>query len=149
MMESSLKSPALTMRILKYAFVVSGLLFVYIGFKVLPQPTDQASHAIQAAITFVGLVCVIGGFSLPGLLFRGVESRSQNATAEVRLQLWMKKSIVSLAFFEASILFGLELHLLGGRTALAGLLMGAGIAAELIWSPGAPPGPEGGEFPQG
>jgi hypothetical protein len=60
----------------------------------------------------------------------------------------MTKGILSLALFEACILFGFALHYLGGRVWLVELLFGAGIAAELFWSPGEPPNAESGEFPQ-
>ena len=147
-MERQVQSPALIMRVVKYAFVVSGFLFVYIAFKVLAPPTHPTSQTIEFASAFMGLSCIMGGFFLPGILFRGVESRSQNATADARLQRWMAKGIMSLAYFEASILLGFALRVLGGRTIFVGLLMGAGIAAELVWSPGTPPGAEGREFPQ-
>jgi len=148
-MENKVQSPALIMRSMKYEFVVSGILFVYIGFKVMAPPRHEASQPIQIAFASVGLVCIAGGFLVPGLLFRPVQGAAQNVPVTTQLQRWMVKSIMSLAYFEASILFGLVLHMLGGSNRIVGLLMGAGIAAELIWSPGPPPGAQSGEFPQG
>jgi hypothetical protein len=54
----------------------------------------------------------------------------------------MTKGVLSLAFFEACILFGLVLHFLHGSARLVELLFAAGILAELIWDPGEPPGAE-------
>jgi hypothetical protein len=147
-MESKAQSAALVMRLVKYAFVASGILFVYIAFKVLDQPQHDASQAIQIAITVVGLWCVVNGFYLPRKIFRRTEARSQNLSEEAQVKRWKAKCIMSLAFFEAGVLYGFLLHVLGGSTLFVGLLMGAGIAAEFIWSPGPPPGAENGEFPR-
>ena len=147
-MESSLKSPALTMRILKYAFVVSAFLFIQVAIEIPVQPHPLVSQPIEIVITFAGLACVLGGFVLPRVIFQRAERSPQNNSAEAQLKRWMTKGILSLAYFEACILFGLVLHVLGARVWLVDLLFGVGIAAELIWSPGKPPGAEGGEFPQ-
>jgi hypothetical protein len=147
-MESSLKSPALTMRIIKYAFVVSAFLFVYIAFNILAQPHQRVSQPLELIITFAGLASVLGGFILPRVIFQAAERSPRSHSAEAQLQRWTTKGIISLAYFEACILFGVVLHVLGGRVWLVDLLFCAGIAAELIWSPGAPPGAEGEEFPQ-
>lgn len=144
-MESNMKSPALTMRILKYAFAVSGILFVYIAFKILAKPQQQASEPMQVAISLVGLWCVVGGFYVPRWIFRRAENRSQSMAVEVHRQRWMARGLLSLAYFEACILFGFALHIFGGHNWIVGLLMGAGIGAELLWNPGEPPSAEDGQ----
>lgn len=142
-MENSVKSPVLTMRILKYAFVVSAFLFIYVAMTIPPQPHQQVSRPFEIAITFAGLACVLGGFFLPGILFRAAERAPQDNSAEIELRRWMTKGILSLAYFEACILFGLVLHFLGANIRFAGLLFAVGIVAELFWSPGVPPTTEG------
>lgn len=146
-MEQKAQSLAPVMRVIKYAFVVSGILFVYIAFKVLEQPQHEASQAIQIAITAIGLWSVTSGFYFPRWVFRRAEARSQVLPAEVKVKRWRAKCVLTLAFFEASVLYGFLLRVLGGSTLFVGLLMGAGIAAELIWSPGTPPGEQSGQFP--
>lgn len=147
-MESTAKSPALTMRMIKYAFVVSAFMFVYMAFKILAQPHQRASQPIEMVIAFAGLACVLGGFILPRVIFQSAERSPENNSKEMELKRWMAKGILSLAYFEACILFGLVLHILGAHAWVVDLLFGAGIAAELLWSPGTPPGAESSEFPQ-
>jgi hypothetical protein len=146
-MDSSVKSPVLTMRILKYSMVVSGLMFIYIAFTIPVQTQPPVGRPFEIAITFVALACVLAGFVLPRILFQTESGAPQNNSTDVQLKRWMTKGIFSLAFFEACILFGLVLHFVQARVWLVELLFGLGIAAELIWSPGTPPGSESGEFP--
>jgi hypothetical protein len=148
-MESSLKSPALAMRILKYAFIVSAFLFIYVVIEIPAQPHQPVSQTIEIAIVFLAFACVLGGFFLPSILFNAMERAPQNNLADALFKRWMTKGIISLAYFEACILFGLVLHFLGGRAWLVELLFGVGIAAELIWSPGDPPGVDQAESAQG
>ena len=147
-MEGKVQSPALTMRILKYAFVVSAFLFIYVAIEIPVQPHAPVSQPIELVITFAGLTCIVVGFLVPRFVFRAPESTYQRNPALPPLKRWMTKGIMSLAYFEACILFGLVLHYLGARAWLVELLFGAGIAAELIWSPGTPPGAEDRELPQ-
>jgi len=148
-MERRVQSPAFTMRVMKYAFVVSAFLFIYVAIKIPVQSQRPVSPPVELVIAFAGLACILGGFALPRVLFQAAERAPQNNSAEARLKRWMTKGILSLAYFEACILFGLVLHVLQARTWLVELLFCAGITAELIWSPGKPPGTEMGEFPQG
>lgn len=138
-MERKLQSPALVMRILKYAFVVSAFLFIYIAVKIPAQPHAPVSPQIELVIAFAGLTCVAAGYFLPGLIFKAAQSATYRGSAESQLKRWITKGVISLAYFEACILFGLVLHFLGARAWLVELLIGAGLAAELIWSPGTPP----------
>ncbi|HKN19842.1 MAG TPA: hypothetical protein VJX73_00415 [Terracidiphilus sp.] len=127
------------MRILKYAFVVSAFMFIYIAIKFLEQPHQRMSLPMEVVITVAGLACALGGFVLPRFIFRAAERLPQNNSAEAQLKLWMAKGILSLAYFEACILFGLVLYVLGARVWVVELLFGVGIAAELFWRPGTPP----------
>jgi hypothetical protein len=147
-MESSLKSPALTMRVIKYSFVACAFMFIYVAITLQVQPHQPVSQPFEIAITFAGLASVLGGFVLPRFSFQAADRSLQNSSAEAQLKRWTSKCVLSLALFEACILFGLMLRYLGGRVRLVELLFGVGIAAEVIWSPGTPPGPESGEFPK-
>lgn len=91
----------------------------------------------------------MAGFLFPQFAFPAAQGTAQNLAVAVRLQRWMAKGLMSLAFFEACILFGLTLHFLHGNLWLVEILFGVGIAAELWWSPGAPPGAEDGTPEQG
>jgi hypothetical protein len=147
-MESSAKSPALTMRILKYAFVVCAFLFVQVAIEIPVRPHQPVSQPIEIGITIVALACIAVGFLVPRFVFRAPESTYQGNPALTPLKRWMTKGIMSLAYFEACILFGLLLHYLGARLWLVEFLFGAGIAAELFWSPGTPPSEAQGNLSQ-
>ncbi len=146
-MESSSKSPALTMRVLKYAMVVSAFLFIYVAVTVPVQPGPPPSPQFEISITLVALACVAGGFVVPRMFFQARNLTPQENLAQADVQRWFSKGVLSLALFEACILFGLVLHFVHARIWLIEFLFGLGIVAELVWSPGAPPGAGNGEFP--
>jgi hypothetical protein len=128
------------MRVLKYAFVVSGFLLIYVAIKVPAQSHRSVGQLVEIAITFAALACLLGGFVLPRVLLQ-----AQNTSAEAQLKRWMTKGILGLAYFEACILFGLVLRVLGAHIRLVALLFALGIAAELFWNPGNPPVAEDGK----
>ena len=146
-MANSVKSPVLTMRILKYAMVVSCCLFVYIAFTIPAQPGPPASPQFEVAIAVVGIASVIAGFVLPRIIVQTFNPTPRGTATQAEFQRWFSKGVISLAFFEACVLFGFVLHILHGRTWLVDFLFALGIAAELIWSPGPPPSAENSEFP--
>jgi F0F1-type ATP synthase membrane subunit c/vacuolar-type H+-ATPase subunit K len=146
-MENLVQSPALVMRVIKIAFIVSGFLYFYVAMKFTSQAQQPVTSAVQLAITIVAFTCVIFGFSTRSLFARPAESSAEKMPASTERGRWMTTSIISLAFFEACILFGFVLHVLGAPLWRVELLFGAGIASMLLWSPGKPPGAESGEFP--
>jgi hypothetical protein len=148
-MERQVQSPGLFMRILKYAFVVSAFLFIFVAIEIPARPQQPLARSLEMVIAFAGLACILGGFFLPGFLFAAAERAPQGDSAAIQLKRWVAKGVISLAYFEACILFGLVLHFLGARVWIVELLFAAGIAAELFWSPGEPPGAGSGEFSQG
>ena len=148
-MERQAQSPAPVMRILKYAFVVSAFLFILVMKQIPVQPGPPMGRKFEAAIAFVGLVSVVVGFLVPRFVFQAAQRTPRKDSTAIQLQQWITKGVMSLAFFEACILFGLALHFLHGSVRLVELMFTAGIAAELFWSPGKPPSAENGEFPQG
>ena len=138
-MENKVQSPALVMRVVKIAFIVSGFLYFYVAMKFTSQAQQPVTSAFQFAITIVALTCIVVGFVVPRFVFRAAESKYQSNSALTPLKRWMTKGILSLAFFEACILFGFVLHILGAPLWRVELLFGAEIAAMLFWSPGTPP----------
>ena len=148
-MECSVKSPALTMRILRYAFVLSAFLLIYVAIKISAHPRPAVSQPVEIAITVAALLCIEAGFFVPQSLARVAQRASRKNPALTPPKQWMTRGVVGLACFEGCILYGFLLNVLGGRLWLVEFLFGIGIAAELFWSPGEPPGVESGEFPQG
>jgi predicted Co/Zn/Cd cation transporter (cation efflux family) len=147
-MESKTQSPALTMRVMKYAFVVSAFLFIFVAIKIPVQPGPPVSRQLQLVLACVGLMSVAAGCFVPRFVFQAAQRTPQNNSAQAQLQQWMTKGVLSLAFFEACILLGFALHFLHGSVRLVWLLFGVGIAAELFWSPAEPPGAEEGKSAQ-
>jgi len=135
------------MRVMKYALVVSAFLFIYVASK-FPAPGPPPSQQFQLAIAFVGLMNVVAGCVLPQLIVQSTQRRFPNPPPEMQLARWRLKGILSLAFFEACVLFGFVIKFLHGIAWLSALLFAVGIAAELLWNPGKPPGMDG-EFPRG
>jgi F0F1-type ATP synthase membrane subunit c/vacuolar-type H+-ATPase subunit K len=127
---------------MKYAFVVSAFFFIFVAIKIPVQPGPPVSQQFQFAIAFMGFMSIVAGVFVPQLISQVAERTARNNSAEAQLQRWMTKGILRLAFFEACVLFGLVVHFLHGSVWLVELLMGAGIAAELLWNPGEPPGAE-------
>ena len=138
-MQDQVQSPASFMRLLKYCFLISALLFIYVASKIPADPGPSVSQSFSLVICIIGLLDVYLGFYLPRIMFRNAETKPQNRPLPTPLNRWLSKGIVSLAFFESSILFGLVLHFLGAPLKYSALLFGAGIAAMLFWSPGDPP----------
>jgi F0F1-type ATP synthase membrane subunit c/vacuolar-type H+-ATPase subunit K len=147
-METKTQSPALVMRVIRYCFLAASFAYIYVAIKIPVQPGPPPNLQFQLAIAIVGITCIIAGVLVPQLISQAAERAPQNNSAEVQRTRWITKGILRIAFFEACVLFGLVLHFLHGRVWLVELLFGAGIAAMLLWSPGTPPGTEGGEFPQ-
>ena len=141
-MERQVQSPALVMRVMKYAFLVSMFLFIYVLYVLskVPAPSlPPVSQPLELALTVVGLACIAMGFVLPRFLDRTVQQAPQSEPLAVQRGRWMTKGVISLACFEACTLFGFMLNRLGGRLWLVELLFGAGIVAMLFWSPEPPP----------
>lgn len=135
----NMTAPDRVMRILKYSFVFSGLLFALVAVKIPAQNQRPPEHVMETVIVLLALLNVAAGFlapHFPGL----IAGRSpRRGTASTPISRWMSTNMVSLACFEACILFGLILHMLGARTRIVQLLFATGIIAMLIWRPGIAP----------
>jgi divalent metal cation (Fe/Co/Zn/Cd) transporter len=149
LMESKVQSPALVVLVIRIAFIVSGFLYFYVAMKFVSQAQQPVTSTFQLAIAIVAFTCVILGFSARRLFARPAESPAEKAPTSIQLKRWMTTSVISLAFFEACILFGFVLHVLGAPLWRVELLFGAGIASMLIWSPGTPPDAAPGNLSQG
>jgi len=130
--------------ILKISFIVSGLLFLYIVFKIPPKATLSPQPAFALVISAIALTNIVLGFVLPGFLARNaLRGQSGMRQPTTPIQRWMSNCVLSLAFFESCNLFGLVLHFVGARVLIVESLFAAGLLAMLFWSPGAPPTEEG------
>ncbi len=148
-METAVKSPALLMRIFKLAWIVSAFLFVYIVVTIPADGHHSVSPVFELAITVVAFLCVVVGFNTRRFFFGAGRRASENEPQSIQLKRWMTTNVMSLAYFEACILFGLVLHFLGARVRFVELLFVVGILSMIFWSPGTPPTTEEGRSSQG
>jgi len=137
----NMSAPDRVMRILKYGFVFSGLLFAFVAMQIPAQNQRPPEHMMETVIVLLALLNVAAGFLVRHFptLIAGQSPRP--GTALTPVSRWMSTNLVSLACFEACILFGLILHMLGARTRIQ-LLFATGIIAMLIWRPGTAPAAE-------
>ena len=131
-------------RIMRISFVVFGLLLVYIVIKLPAQPQVPPDPAFELAITALGLVEIVAGFFAPRFLLALAKRAPQTAAKATPAKQWLSANIVSLACFDACMLFGLVLHFVGAHPRFVELLVGAGLAALILWRPGTPPTEEEG-----
>jgi hypothetical protein len=130
-------------RVLKISFIVSGLLFLYLVFKLPAKVTAPPQPAVVLIVSAMALMDIALGFLLPGFIARAALRSQSNTRTATPIQRWLSGYILSLAFFESCLLIGLVLHFLGARVLVVGSLFAAGLLAMLIRSPGAPPADEG------
>lgn len=135
-MEGKMQSPALVMRVMKIAFIVSGVLFFCIALKIPSQEQQPPTTAIQLALTIVALSNLVFGFNAKRLVVKSAEGASQFVPASIQLKRWISAGVVSLALFQSCNLFGFALRFLGAPLWRVKLLFGAGLISMLFWSPG-------------
>jgi hypothetical protein len=124
---------------MRISFVVFGLLLIYIVLKIPAQPQNPPDHTIELAITALGLLEIVAGVLAPRFL-QGLAKRSpQTAPQSTPAKQWFSARVVSLACFVACMLFGFVLHSIGAQPRLVAFLIGAGLAALVLWQPGTPP----------
>jgi len=131
-------NPDRVMQVLKYAFVVSGLLFVAVAYKIPLQSSHSPGMVFETILVLMALSSVIAGFFAPARLF-SIMSRTQQSRTATPLGQWMSANILSLACFEACTLSGFALHAMGGRTRIVGFLFATGIIATILWRPSSAP----------
>ncbi len=147
-MDGKSQSPTLVMRVIQIAFIVSGFLYLYIMTMIPSHAHRPPTPAVELAIAVVALTRVVVGFNTKRIFVCSSEGTPQDVSAQTQRSRWMTAGVMSLAFFEACILFGFVLHVLGARGWLVGLLFGIGIGSMIFWSPGEPPGAGDEEFLQ-
>lgn len=127
------------MRIMKYAFVVSILLFLFMAFRIPSNAKHPPQQPIELIIMLLGLVNIILGWNGRSILARLAQANTSSPNRPTPLNQWFAANIFSLAMMESCALFALVLHLLGSSTKLVGILFACALLALLFWTPGAPP----------
>jgi hypothetical protein len=127
------------MRTLKYAFIGSVLLFVFVAIKVPSRAAHPPTQILELVISVVAVFNVGLGMAARPFLIRMARANSGRAQAGPSLSQWSSANIVSLAMIESCALFAVVLHTLGSSTKLVGILFGAALLALFVWTPGTPP----------
>jgi len=125
---------------MKLSFIVASLMFVFVVARVPTQaPQQPVSPAFEWAVTAMALIDDVIGLNGRRFYFWMTKRVSENARAATPLGRWMTANVMSLAFIESCILFGMVLHFIGANVRLVQLLFAVGILSLIFWSPGTPP----------
>lgn len=133
--------PERTMRIMKYAFIVSVLLFIVVTMRIPSKAVHPPQNIFEVIIVALALVNVALGFAARSFLGKLARANAGRAGNGAPLNQWMSANVVSLAMIESCALFAVVLHMLGSPARVVGMLFGCAIIAFFVWSPGVPPAP--------
>lgn len=134
-MEDRIAAAIRLMRVLKMAFLLFGLLLIFVIYRVPAKPWVRANPALEVILMIVAGICVAEGFLAPRFFGRLLKRR-QGADP---LQAWLAVGVLSLAFFNAAMLFGCVVHFTGGRLPFEAVPLLAGWLSILVWRPQAAP----------
>lgn len=128
-------------RIMRVAFVVFGVFVIYLVVRIPPPSHSTPNLTFELVITFVALANVVIGFFAPRFLGRVRKPITQNPQSNP-IDRWMRVSLVSLACFNACMLFGFVLHFMGAAVPYVVIPTAAGLVSLLVWKPQAMPATE-------
>ena len=144
---AALLDPAAARRlalVLKAAFIVSAILFLYIVIKIPAKMPQLQNPSLEMAMTIIALTMIVLGFAFPNFLAKVAQRAPGNTIQAVRMQGWILRNVIGFAFLEACSLFGVALHFLGAELLRSELLISVGIVATVFFSAGTLPGSEEG-----
>src|SRR5690348_1163663 len=110
---------------MKLAFIISGLLLIFVAYKVPVPPRRSVNHVFDLVIFIVALTNIAVGFLAPRFLNRA--RQSQGGPGSAALNQWMSMNVFSLACFDAPMLIGLVLHLVRARVQFIEIAFAAGM----------------------
>jgi uncharacterized membrane protein len=143
--ETGATAPLRMMRIMKLGFIVFGLLLICLVIKIPVPSGPPANPAFELVVIIVALTNIAAGFLAPRFFRRVVKHTSQGQPGSTTLNQWMGASIISLACFNACMLFGFVLHFLRARVQVVEIAFAAGMISLLVWNPQPPPTTEEGK----
>lgn len=128
---------------MRISFICFGLLLVYLTMRMPAPPHVSANPTFEWVITVIGLTNVLLGFFAPRLFRRALQQASARQPSSGPVAQWMAVNVVSLAFFDACMLFGFVLHAVGSEARFVEITIGAGLISLVVWKPKPVPGNEG------
>jgi len=126
------------MRILKYAFIASVLLFGVVAIEIPSKASHPPQHMFEGIISVLALLNLVLGLNAQSFFARFVKPNAATAAGTATSQ-WFAAGVLSLALMESCALFALVLHLLGSSTKLVGILFACAILTLIFWNPGNAP----------
>lgn len=132
-------APERTMRIMKYSFIVSCLLFIVVTIEVPSKAVHPPARIIELIIILVALVNLALGFAARPFFGRLAQANAGQPNNAKPLGQWISGNVVSLAMIQSCALFAVVLHILGSPAKLVGVLFGCALLALFVWNPGTPP----------
>jgi hypothetical protein len=132
-------APEPTMRILKYIFIVSILLFIFVTIQVPSRVTRPPQQPIELILILLALLNLAMGLNARRLFARLGLANAKRGAQSTPLNQWFTANIWALAMIESCALFAVVLHMLGSSAKMVALLFGCSLLGLIIWSPGTPP----------
>ena len=126
------------MRIMKYAFIASVLLFGVVAIKIPSKAAHPPQHMIEVILSVLALSNLVLGLNAQAFFARFIKPGADTPTATPASQ-WFAAAVFSLALMESCALFALVLHLRGSSSKLVGILFGCSILTLIFWNPGSAP----------
>ena len=108
------------MRTLKYAFIVSVLLFGVVMIEIPSKAVHPPQPLLELIISALALSNLVLGFNARRFLARFTPANAGSSGSATPTARWFSAGIFSLAMMESYALFALVLHMLGTSSRLAG-----------------------------
>jgi hypothetical protein len=131
-------APERVMRTMKYAFIISVLLFLVVTIRVPSNATHHPQRLVELIISLLAVVDLALGWNGRRFFAQIARANSRRTIKSTPLNEWFTANIFSLAVMESCALFALVLHFLGSSATLVGLLFVCALLALVAWNPGTP-----------
>jgi hypothetical protein len=129
---------AFQLRVMQVAFIVSVMLFYYVGITIHPA-AQVVSRPMQWGIAFCAVSSALMGFFVQRILLRTPSQSSPSPQGSTARSRWFSGHVLRFATAESVALFGLLLLRLAGPSTEVYLLFGASLLLLLLWQPGSIP----------
>jgi hypothetical protein len=127
------------MRTLKYAFIVSVLLFGVVMIEIPSKAVHPPQQLLELIISALALSNLVLGFNARRFLARFTPANAGSSGSATPMARWFSAGLFSLAMMESCALFALVLHMLGSSSRLVAILFACALVALFIWTPGVSP----------
>jgi hypothetical protein len=138
-MDASAQQALRIVRILKWSFILAGVMFIYLVVRIPAHAKTTPSTVFELMMSVIALVCVTAGFFIPKILPTPATPPLLNNSASAPVKRWFTLCIMSLAYFDACNLLAVVMHFIGARVRIVELIFTIGMLSLIFWNPGTPP----------